>query len=319
MATASTTSAARLAPSAPREIATVFRYELQSLLFSPRTLLPMLIYAGFSVLSMLVFSAAANKARDAFSSAEQAEQAPSGAVDLATSEIVGQVLEFTGWGTKGDAAEMVRDHVPLVVVFFFALASYFLPLLVALVSFDQFSELSTRGARFALLRVRRDSYVAGKALAAVAAVAGFLLVMWAIVIAVGVWRGGAEISIHAVREGLRAWALMSVLALPYLSITAVISSRARPGVAFLATFGAFIGLSIGSTLVTYVLPWALRKGGLETLAEQSQRLLVIFPWSHAPNLVSRWTPTVAQGVGALVVLAAIGYALTIFSVRRRDV
>jgi hypothetical protein len=296
---------ARPGHSAGREVAVVFRHELRGFLLSPRTLLPMIIYAGFGVLSMFAFSAIATQMRQKFDEVKQAAPADAQTPDFeaAASKAVGQALEWTGWGNEGDAAEMVRDHVPLVIVFFFAMASYFLPLLVALTSFDQFSELSTRGARFALLRVRRWTYFTGKSLAAVSAVALFLLVMWIVVVAVAISRGGAEGAGYAIKEGLRAWALMCVLALPYLSLTALISSRASPGLAFLSTFGTWIGLSIGGWLVGRYAP----------------PLLVLFPWEHAPRLVSRYTPTLLQGVGALLILGVMGYLLALASVRRRDV
>src|SRR5690606_12609677 len=154
-----------------------FRHELRWFLLSPRTILPMVVYAGFGVLAMSVFLFVADRALD-----EIAQQGVTAElVQEQSEEIVASLLEFSGWGNVGDAAEIFRDRVPLLVLFFFVVASYFLPLLVALVSFDQFSELSTRGARFALLRVRRGTYVAGKAAAAVASVAIFLALTWLVV------------------------------------------------------------------------------------------------------------------------------------------
>lgn len=296
------------------EVLTVLRHEFRHLLLSVRTLLPMVIYAGFGGLAMFAFNAVARRAQSEFDTRAAGEALP---VDFeqATSEIVGQALALTGWGTTGDAAEMVRDHVPLLVVFFFALASYFLPLLVALVSFDQFSELSTRGARFALLRVRRLTYFIGKALAAVAAVAVFLLAMWLVVATVAVVRGGADAAPHAIRESLRAWALMCVLALPYLSLTAIVSSLVRPGLAFLGTFGVWMGLSVVGSILKYLSSSADES----TSGAIAKGVLQLFPWEQAPKLISRDLPTLAQGVGGLVILAAIGYVVAAAVVRRRDV
>jgi ABC-type transport system involved in multi-copper enzyme maturation permease subunit len=305
-------------PSSPiREAWIVGRNEFRYLLLSLRTLAPMAIYAGFAALAVYAYLYTANRARE-----EAIANIGEGAAEYLTQksqDITGAVLEFVGWGTKGDAAELFRDKVPLIVVFFFAISSYFLPLLVAVVTFDQFSELSTRGARFVLLRVRRGSYVAGKAVSAVAAVAAFLLVMWLVVVGVSIAHDGTETAPYAVREGLRGWALMLLLALPYLSVTALISSFVRPGLAFLLTLGAWVAMWIGGGIVNTLLPWMLNRWGFPSAADAERHLLAIFPWHHAPKLISRDGATLASGAGALLLLAAIGYLLTWFVVRRRDV
>lgn len=307
------------APQAPPRTAlheawTVFRHELRHLALSLRTLLPMGVYAGFGALTLAIFLYLAGRARTEI----DAQGVPESEVRRGVETLVAQAFELFGWGTQGDAAEIFRDKVPLAVLFFFLVASYFLPLLVALVSFDQFSELSTRGARFALLRVRRGAYLAGKAAASVASVWLFLGVMW-LVVALVVAPRAAEGAGPALRESARAWALMGVLALPYLSLTAFISSLARPGVAFLGTLGAYTALGLGAGFVAWGLPRLLDNAGLPGLAEEAPRLLVLFPWEHTSLLISRHAPTLARGVGALLVLAALGYAATWALVRRRDV
>jgi hypothetical protein len=245
---------------------TVLRHEFRDLFLSLRTLGPMVVYAGFGALAMTLFLKASAALREKAHETGLSDAQLQEGVEKA----LGEVLAFVGWGDVGTGAEIVRDHVPLAELSFFAMASYFLPLLVALVSFDQFSNLSTRGARFALLRVRRWSYFAGKALAAVASVAGFLAVMWAVVIVATVRDGGASEAWYAVREGVRGWGLMCVLALPYLALTALVSSLARPGLAFVATFGAYIGISITNALVHNSMPEPVAKV-----------VLVAFPWEHA--------------------------------------
>lgn len=306
-----------LSPPAPptvwRETWTVFRHEIRRFLLSPRTLWPMLVFAGFGALSMSIFAFVSEQAlneaaRQGISREDLAEQGEA---------VVAALLQFSGWGNEGDAAEIFRDQVPLLILFFFVVASYFLPLLVAMVSFDQFSELSTRGARFALLRVRRGTYLAGKALAAGGSVSVFLLLMWLLVMGVSVYRGD-PLGI-SLREALRAWVLMSILALPYLSLTAFISAWVRPGLAFLGTVAAWIGLSVGSTTLGFIIPSILTARGSEEAARQVKRLLVIFPWEHSTSLVSRHSLTVLKGVFPLLILAALGYVATYALVRRRDV
>jgi hypothetical protein len=236
-----------------------------------------------------------------------------------TQEIVGRVLGWVGWGDTGDAAEIFRDRVPLLLLCFFVLASYFLPMLVALVSFDQFSELSTRGARFALLRVRRGAYFAGKAAAAAATVVILLGLLWTGVGLVAGLRGGPDQWVPCAREALRYWLLMCVLALPYLSLTALVSALARPAMAFLATLGAWFGLWLGAKAVDWMIPALLQRHGFDGLAAQVRRLLVFVPWQHAPRLISRDTGTVLSGALPLLALSALGFLAAFVLVRRRDV
>lgn len=301
-----------------REVGTVVRHEFRSLFLSWRALVPMGIYAGFGALAMLIFMKIAGAASDQFN-AMGGEEATGGSLQTLAEQTVGGALRFAGWGNEGDIAELFRDQVPLLIVFFFVLASYFLPLLVALVSFDQFSELSTRGARFALLRVRRLSYLAGKALAAAATVSAFLLAMWLVVVVVTSVQGGAEVVPRAIKEGVRGWLLMTLLSLPYLSLTALVSSVVRPGLAFVGVLGLWIALSIGSYFVGSLIPGFLERGGNEGLATTVAKLTVLFPWDSAPNLLSRHGATLTQGIVNLLLLAVIGYVITGVVVRRRDV
>lgn len=301
-----------------REITTVLRHEFRTLLLSFRALVPMGIYAGFGALAMLIFMKIANAANEQFQ-ALGGEEATGGSLKEAAEQMIGGALRFAGWGQEGDIAEIFRDEVPLLIVFFFVLASYFLPLLVALVSFDQFSELSTRGARFALLRVSRLAYLVGKSLAAIGTVCVFLLAMWLVVVVVVGVQGGVEVVPKAVGEGARAWALMTVLSLPYLSLTAIVSSVVRPGVAFVGVMGLWIGLSIGSFVVGSALPRFFAHRGHETIGAAVGKLSVLFPWESAPGLISRHGPTLTQSVINLVLLGLIGYVLAALIIRRRDV
>ena len=290
-------------PGALEQVWTVLRHEWRLLFFSPRMVAPMLVYAGFGALAMFLMVKTGDALRE---KAAEAGVGPE-ALEEGMSKSLGEVLGLVGWGDAATGAEIGRDHVPLLVLSFFAAASYFLPLLVALVSFDQFSNLSTRGARFALLRVRRGGYFAGKALAALASVAGFLFAMWLVVVVVALTKADESQGLYVVREGLRAWALMCVLALPYLAITALVSSLSAPGLAFVATLGSYVALSLAN-------------GAAHRLPESlSAPALLAFPWEHAPRLIARDLPTLASGVGGLLVIAAVLYAATAALLGRRDV
>ncbi len=288
----------RALPPAAREVWTVFRHELKHLFFSARMAVPMIVYSGFGALSVLIFL----KIQD-FAEKRGLHPTKLGA----DSEALGKLLQSFKLGGVGTAAEILRDHVPMLMLYFFVLASFFLPILVALVSFDQFSDLSTRGARFALLRVRRETYFAGKSLASLASVAGFLFAMWLVVTVVAVHRASPEDVTIALREGARGWLLMCVQALPYLALTALVSSFAKPGLAFVGTFGLWIVLWLADFFTRW-LPEALQAPAR-----------AIFPSEHIAPLLSRWSPTLWSGVGALVAIAAVVYVLTALFVRVRDV
>jgi ABC-type transport system involved in multi-copper enzyme maturation permease subunit len=289
---------ARPRPTLGAEALLVARFELRQLLGSLRTVWSMAIYAGFAGLALLTMLWSLEKLES-----EVRERSGGAALpDDFSEQAAGFLLSSLGWGDEGLAAELIRDQVPLLFVAFFGIASWVLPLLVALVSFDQFSELSTRGARFALLRTRRTGYFLGKAGAAAGAVALLLALMWSLLLGAALWRQSPPLP--AVREALRCWALMTVLALPYLGLTALVSALTRPAVAFVATFGVWIGLSIGAA-------WASRSA-LPQLAQ-------LFPWSHAPGLIARYAPAVLRSTGALLAIAAVAYGSALLVVRRRDV
>lgn len=117
-----------------REWAIVFRHEFRRLLLTPRTFVPMVIYGGFACLWLWGFQ---NIERQIEEKRDQMNMTDD-EVATTSRQALSQGLTFTGWGNEGDAAEIERDHVPVTIVVFFALASYFLPLLVAVVSFDEF-------------------------------------------------------------------------------------------------------------------------------------------------------------------------------------
>ncbi len=80
-----------------------------------------------------------------------------------------------------------------------------------------------------------------------------------------------------------------------------------------------MGIWFGAKLVGWIIPLLLTKAGWDRAAEWEGHLMAIFPWYHAPKLISRDLWTLSAGVGSLLLLAAIGYALTYLTIRRRDV
>jgi hypothetical protein len=293
----------------------VFRHEFKRLMLSRRALLPMALYAGFAVMTLSMLHFGEQQAQVQREKRHLTDQE----VERGTKETLAKALTESGWGDPNVAEELVGAHVPLTILSFFVLVSYFLPLLVSLVTFDQFSELSTRGARFTLLRIRRETYVAGKAVAAIAGIFIFLGAMWLVVAIWTTIRGDKDELFSILTECGRSWIMMCVLAIPYLSITAIISSLAAPGIAFIGNVGALLGLWFGALLIQYALPWLFRVTSLTGLTESSQKLLIVFPWQHAHRLISRGFFTMLAGVLGLLLIAGFGYAATLFIVRRRDV
>ena len=288
----------------------VFRHEFRRFLWSAWTLVAMGIYGGIAAGILKFFQWIEEKTPlKALNEALTPEQ---------RQEAIAQALGQAGIANAGDVADYVRDHVPFTYIGFFLTASFFLPLLVAIVSFDQFSELSTRGARFVLLRVRRTTYFLGKAVAAMIAVVAFLLITWVIVAASTAARSPGEELPYVLKEAVRGWLLMSVTALPYLSLTAIVSAFTRPVWAFLLTFGTYVGLFI-AWLIASALPGWLEGGALDALAAPARKLHLLFPWEHLAKLISRDTPTVMSGVIGLLLIAAAGYGAALYVVRRRDV
>ena len=239
-------------PRLARQALVVFSRELRILLTGPRTLWSLAAYCGASVLVLTLIGLARS---DLLKTTGTDPKALADAHLAATAKALGAVLEFSGWGDVGVAAEILRDGVPLALVAFFVGASYGLPLLIAFVSHDQFSELSTRGARWVLLRVPREAYFAGKSAANVAAVALFLSAAWGLAAGRSIVSG--EPVAVVLLESVRAWAFMCVLALPYLGLTALLSALTAPSAAFVATFATWFALMVGALAVRYWLPGRL--------------------------------------------------------------
>ena len=291
----------RLPRSHLAEVATVFRVELRRFLRAPRTLWATALYA----IAGLGTAFALRKGAEAV--IEQARVAGVEADQLASqsANVLGELLSFAGWGDAGTAQAIVAAHVPFPVLGFFVLASWFLPMLVAIVAFDRFSELATGGARFALLRVRRESWFLGRWLATAAAVSLLLAAMWGVAAVVLARTEGAS-TLDVLRESLRDALLMNVLALPYLGLTALVSSLSRPGAAFVSTSLVWIALSMLSTTLPLASgPWpALRW---------------LLPWSWAPKLIAREPLVLAAGVGGLAAIALGLVLAALVLLRRRDV
>src|SRR6185312_12689348 len=111
---------------------TIAAYEIRALLLSARTWAPMLIYAGFAALALYGYVQAAENARAA--AIDKFGPQASSALDKNTQEIATGILTRFGWGTEEDVAAIFAAKTPLMLVYFFAIASYFLPLLVAIVT-----------------------------------------------------------------------------------------------------------------------------------------------------------------------------------------
>ncbi|MFM2153164.1 MAG: hypothetical protein RL199_1599 [Pseudomonadota bacterium] len=284
------------------ELATVFRLELRRFLMARRTLWTVSLFAlaGLGTASLL--------RRLSESVVEQAAEAGIAADALSSTAgpVLGELLSFVGWGDADTAQGLLEAHVPLAVLGFFVLASWFLPMLVALVAFDRFSDLATGVARYDLLRVRRGTWLAGRWLATAAALSLLLGAMWLGVVAVVLSRAdGAHIG-AILREAARDAVLLDVLALPYLGLTALISSVSRPGSAFVTTTFVWLGLSVLSAALPHASrPWPL--------------LRWLLPWSWAPGLIARSPVTLASSVVALVTLALALVTLVHLHLRRRDV
>jgi len=282
------------------EVGVVFRQELRRFLRAPRTLWAAGLYAlaGLGTASLL--------RRTAEVVGDEAKQADVDPQQLASQsgELLGQVLSFTGWGDAATGRAIADAGVPLTVLAFFVLGSWFLPMLVATVAFDRYSDLATGGARFALLRVRRESWFAGRWLATAASSALLLGVMWLLALVPLARIEGASPQ-AVLREGVRDALLSMLLALPYLSLTALVSSLARPAVAFVATAGTWLALStLGASLPTEGAGAALRG---------------LLPWSWAPHLIARDAGQLSAGIAGLSGLALLYALAALWLLRRRDV
>ncbi len=194
---------------------------------------------------------------------------------------------------------------PATLLFLFKGTLFFLPLLVLLVGFDQIvGEIQHRTMRYAAIRARRSSLVAGKALGVWAVIAVMVLVLHATVWLIMIGRGTSGAG-ETLGWGVKLWGMSVASAGAYVGLVSLVSSSFRtPVVALFSGFGVLFAMAVTNLILG--------------LIEKTRILTWLFPSTYASLLVSPDPLRALGGIGALI---AYGVAMACFAawlVERRD-
>jgi ABC-type transport system involved in multi-copper enzyme maturation permease subunit len=282
-----------------RETALVLAHETRRNLRSAKTLVLLILYSLATALSGFAFVTATRKLQEGLGPMTGGQELS--AEQLSAMKMGGLSIIFG----KDEALLRYLAGIPLVVIFFFWFTLHFLPLLTALMGFDQISgELQTRSLRFVSLRARRGSVLAGKVLAQAVLLFGLTAI-----VNLGVFAYAAlSTEGFAVGEGLlslvRFWLLGLAFASAYLGLAALASSLYRtPIFSLLTILCALIGFSILGFLSRF---------------ESLSALAWAVPSHYEEGLYSPQWSRLLPSVGAHCAFAAIFLAAAFLALRARD-
>lgn len=291
----------------PRTVGLVAGFDLYESLRSRKALALILLYALIALIGCWGFSEAINRVFE-----EMNESLGAQAVDklVDSDAMVDLVTRATG-GDEALAKELLS--VPPLALFYGWLITAFMPFIVALSSSDAISsELVSGSARFALFRVDRLSWAAGKLLGQT------LLLIVGIAVGGAVAFGVGAVNLDRFVAGDTAFWLMRMsfrgmfYGFAYLGIALcasqiVSSNGAARGLALaFATFASVVGGVLGS-------PMMKEKGSVVIDAIHG-----FFPNAHDGTMFRPELAERLQGQVALLVIGLIWFAAGYWRLSRRD-
>lgn len=283
-----------------RETLIVFQHEMKRSLRSAKTLVLLILYALATLISGMVFIAATRGLQDKLNESLKGQELPPEA--LMQMKLGGLSAIFG----KDEEQLKYLASMPLIVIFFAWFALFFLPLLTALIGFDQVSgELQTRSIRFVSLRSRRGSLLAGKVLSQLALLFGLTAIMNLAIF------GYAALSIKDFPVGAgfaamaRFWALTLVYATTYVGVATLCSCLFKTPVFSFLTAVAYLFLT-----------WVL---ALLAHLQNFGWLNYALPSHYQDGFFKADTMAVLGSVGALCGFAALFLGLAYLALRTRDV
>jgi len=282
-----------------RETLIIFTHETRRNLRSAKTLVLLILYALATTLSGVAFVTATRKLQEGITSMSGGQALP--AEQLNELKMSGLSMIFG----KDETLIRYLAEVPLVVVFFFWFALLFLPLLTALMGFDQISgELQSRSLRFVSLRARRGSVLAGKVLAQVALLFGLTAI-----INLGIF-AYAALSTEGFQVGvgllslLKFWLLGLVYASTYIGLSALCSTLFR--------------VPIFSLLTTLCVLFSFWLVAILSRFESLRFLGYAVPSHYESGLYSPEWAKLFSSLGAYGAFAAVFLSLAWLALRARD-
>lgn len=251
------------------ELRAIWKGELRRALTSGRALVLLALFLLFTGLVLgavgVAMKVVTNQADQALADAVSKGADPT----LAKQQLLDKKREFLSNFTNDEAYVSAVLELPLVLLVTFKLLTWFVPLFVALMGFDQLSgEVGPKSIRYLVVRVRRSSILLGKLLAQVTA----LLLMLALgtLLMVGVTRAFHSDfeAVAMARWAGKLFVALSLLGASWAALTALFSALFRtPGVSLVVNIMAILALAFVSSLGGWFrFPGEEARGVLDTLA-----------------------------------------------------
>lgn len=282
------------------ETVVVFAHEVRRSLRSAKALVLLILYGLASALSGLVFVGATRKIQENLAAITGGTPIPP---ETMMEMKMGGLSVLFG---KDPALLQSLAEIPLIVIFFFKFAVFFLPVLIILMGFDQLSgELSSRSIRYVALRAHRGALIVGK----VAAQAAVLFALTALVNVALFAYAAATTEGFALASGAlamaRFWLLGLVYASAYLGLCSLCSSLFRTPVFSLLT-------SLCALFVFWLLALVAR------FQPDLSFLAYVVPSHYEEGLVHPKLLHALPSVGAYAAFAAVFLGLSWLRLRSRD-
>jgi ABC-type transport system involved in multi-copper enzyme maturation permease subunit len=208
------------------EIGAIWRGEVGRALKSGRVLVLLLLFLLFVGLALTVVGFFNHQIN---AQVDQAIAMGQGSAEAAQAQMLQQKKQFLSFVITDDEAMLeALTPLPLVLLVVFKLTLRFLPLLIALMGFDQLAaEVGPRSIRYLVVRVRRHSIVVGKFLAQATLFALLLAVATVMMVAVAKALNDDFAASQALLWTAKLYASSLAMALAYLALTTLCSSLVR--------------------------------------------------------------------------------------------
>ena len=208
---------------------------------------------------------------------------------------------------------------PSVFIALFTASLWFIPFITLLIGFDQVcGDIQHRNIRYAAVRARRETIIAGKSLALWCVVSALLLVLHAIVWNIAMLRGDASF-VEVGAWGLRMWAMSVIFTAAYAGLTVLVSSLTNRPILCL-----FIGIIAFSAMA--LVNFAVRTARFFSLSAPPEAGASVWQYiGYAiPDYYNMWllTPRAPQMIGGIAILLAFGVGATAIAgwlVARKDI
>lgn len=302
----------------PAEIGAVWRAETRRAGRSARGLALMVLFLFAEALTLGVggcINVSANKQFDEIVAGQGAQP------DAVKQELTKRKRELLKAVTRNsDATVDLIAEVPLVLLFVFFATTFFVPLLIALMGFDQISaEVGPKSIRYLVVRAQRSSVLFGKYLSQLTVLALLMLVCVAAMVGVTKWLNADFDWLTAGKWLFRLWVASMVIGAAYAALTTLCSSvtRAGPLSLFLNIIVLFVFWFVGLVSNIWSLPGSPGLLGQEESPLAYVRYLI--PSQFESQMLSPAPLEFASGIVAFAGFALLFLGLARMALDWRDV